>query len=291
MRLEGSFVATITPFKNGKINEEKLRELVRFQFENGTDGIVPCGTTGESPALADEEKARVIEIVVDESRGKGMVVAGTGTNNTEKTIVATRRAKELGADAALVLTPYYNKPSQEGLFRHFEAILKAVDLPIVIYIVPGRTSVNMMPETVQRLAEFDNIVAVKEASGDLVQATEIINRCGDKIKVLSGDDPLFAPMLAIGGHGIVSVTANILPAQVKAIYQAFKANDNLKVMALHQEMMSINRALFFETNPGPVKTAMNMLGKNVGDLRLPLAAMSDENAEKLRAVLQTYKLI
>jgi len=290
MKFEGCYTATVTPFKDGAVNEEKLRELVRFQYENGTDGMVPCGTTGESPALSQSERERVIEIVIEESKGKGTVIAGTGTNNTDNTIAATRRAKEMGADAALVITPYYNKPTQEGLFRHFEAVLKAVDLPIVIYIVPGRTSVNMLPATVERLAKFDNVAAVKEASGDLIQITETLNRCGDSVTVLSGDDPLFAPLLSVGGHGIISVTSNILPAEVKAIYNAFKNKDNDSMIQKHQNLMPVHQALFCETNPIPVKTALNLMGKEAGDLRLPLAPMSAANLARLKNTLTEFGL-
>ncbi|MFQ5641660.1 MAG: 4-hydroxy-tetrahydrodipicolinate synthase [bacterium] len=291
MKLEGTFVALVTPFKNGRIDEDKIRELVRFQVENGTDGIVPCGTTGESPSLSDEEKNRIIEIVVEEAAGKALVVAGTGTNNTEKTIKASKRAKELGADAALVITPYYNKPTQPGLIAHFEAVLNSVDLPIMIYNVPGRTSVNMLPETVERLAEHKNIVAIKEASGDLNQVSEIISRCGDSIQLLSGDDSLFVPILSVGGVGVVSVVANIIPKDLKALYTAFRANRYDEVQQFHHKLFPLCQAMFYETNPVPVKTAMNILGYNVGDLRLPLTKMTDTNRDRLTRSLKQYGLV
>ncbi len=291
MKLEGSFVALVTPFKNGQLNEQKIRELVKFQIDNGTDGLVPCGTTGESPTLSEEEKNRVIEIVIAEAKGKATVVAGTGTNDTAKTIKATKRAKEMGADAALVITPYYNKPTQEGLFRHFEAVAKAVDLPIMIYNVPGRTAVNMQPATVARLAKFDTIVAIKEASGDLNQVSEIINICGDQIRVFSGDDSLFAPILSVGGVGVVSVVANIAPKNLKALYTAFKAHDFPKTQKLHHQLFPLCQAMFYETNPAPVKTAMNLMGMDVGELRLPLAPMSEANKTRLAQVLKIYGLL
>ncbi len=291
MKLEGSFVALVTPFKNGQLNEQKIRELVKFQVDNGTDGLVPCGTTGESPTLSEEEKNRVIEIVIAGAKGKATVVAGTGTNDTAKTIKATKRAKEMGADAALVITPYYNKPTQEGLFRHFEAVAKTVDLPIMIYNVPGRTGVNMQPATVARLAKFDAIVAIKEASGDLNQVSEIINTCGDRIRVFSGDDSLFAPILSVGGVGVVSVVANIAPKDLKALYTAFKANDFPKTQKLHHQLFPLCQAMFYETNPAPVKTAMNLMGMDVGELRLPLAPMSEANKTRLAQVLKTYGLL
>ena len=290
MNLEGTFVALVTPFKNGKINEEKIRELVRLQIENGTDGIVPCGTTGESPALSEEEKNRVIEIVIEEAKGKALVIAGTGTNNTEKSVKATAQAKEMGADAALVITPYYNKPTQAGLIRHFEAVAE-VNLPIMIYNVPGRTSVNILPSTIEKLSKLDQIVAVKEASGDLNQVSEILTRCKDNIKVFSGDDSLFAPILAVGGVGVVSVVANLVPQYLKSLYEAFKSNEIARMQQLHHQLFELCQAMFYETNPGPVKTAMNLMGMDVGELRPPLAPMSETNKEKLIESLKVYGLL
>ncbi len=290
MNLEGTFVALVTPFKNGKINEEKIRELVRFQIENGTDGIVPCGTTGESPALSEEEKNRVIEIVIEEAKGKALVIAGTGTNNTEKSVKATQQAKEMGADAALIITPYYNKPTQAGLIRHFEAVAE-VKLPIMIYNVPGRTSVNMLPSTVEKLSKLDQIVAIKEASGDLNQVSEILTTCKDNIKVFYGDDSLFAPILAVGGVGVVSVVANLVPQYLKSLYEAFKSNEIARMQQLHHQLFELCQAMFYETNPGPVKTAMNLMGMDVGELRPPLAPMSETNKEKLTEALKVYGLL
>jgi len=290
MNLEGTFVALVTPFKNGKINEEKIRELVRLQIENGTDGIVPCGTTGESPALSEEEKNRVIEIVIEEAKGKALVIAGTGTNNTEKSVKATQQAKEMGADAALVITPYYNKPTQAGLIRHFEAVAE-VNLPIMIYNVPGRTSVNILPSTIEKLSKLDQIVAVKEASGDLNQVSEILTTCKDNIKVFSGDDSLFAPILAIGGVGVVSVVANLVPQYLKSLYEAFKSNEIVRMQQLHHQLFELCQAMFYETNPAPVKTAMNLMGMDVGELRPPLAPMAETNKEKLIESLKVYGLL
>jgi 4-hydroxy-tetrahydrodipicolinate synthase len=291
MKLEGTFVALVSPFKNNQLNVDKIKELVRFHIDNGTDGIVPCGTTGESPALSEAEKDVMIKTVIQEAAGKVTVVAGTGTNNTEKTIKATQRAREFGADAALVITPYYNKPTQEGLYRHFEAVVKSVDIPIMIYNVPGRTSVNILPETVARLAKFDNIVAIKEASGDLNQVSEVIDRCGDSIKVFSGDDTLFTPILSVGGAGVVSVVANIAPKDLKSLFTAFKTGNMNEVHKWHYQLLPLCNAMFFETNPIPVKTAMNFLGYEVGDLRLPLAPMSDTNRQKLSNSLKEYGLM
>jgi 4-hydroxy-tetrahydrodipicolinate synthase len=291
MKLEGSFVALVTPFQNGQLNEQKIRELARFQIENGTDGLVPCGTTGESPTLSDEEKYRIFEIVIEEAKGKATVVAGTGTNDTAKSIKATKRAKEMGADAALIITPYYNKPTQEGLYRHFEAIAKAVDLPIMIYNVPGRTSVNILPATVARLAKIDTIVAIKEASGDLNQVSEIVTSCGDDIRIFSGDDSLFLPILSIGGVGVVSVVANVVPQDLKSMYTSFKNGDMAGVQKWHRKLFPLCQSMFYETNPVPVKTAMNLLGKGVGDLRLPLAPMTDANQSRLGQALKNYGLL
>jgi 4-hydroxy-tetrahydrodipicolinate synthase len=291
MKLEGTFVALVSPFKNNQLHIEKVKELVKFHIDHSTNGIVPCGTTGESPALSEDERDLMIKTVVTESAGKLTVVAGTGTNNTEKTIKATQRAKEFGADAALVITPYYNKPTQEGLFRHFEAVVKSVDIPIMIYNVPGRTSVNILPETVARLAKFDNIVAIKEASGDLNQVSEVIKRCGDNIKVFSGDDSLFTPILSVGGVGVVSVVANIAPQDLKDLYNAFTASKIAEVRKIHYQLLPLCNAMFYETNPIPVKTAMNLMGLDVGDLRLPLAPMSETNTQKLLSSLKEYGLI
>lgn len=291
MKLEGSFVALVTPFKSGLLNEEKTRELVRFQIDNGTDGIVACGTTGESPTLSEDEKNRVIEIVIEESKGKAAVVAGTGTNDTAKSIKATKRALEMGADMALVITPYYNKPTQEGLFRHFEAIAKVVDLPIMIYNVPGRTGVNILPPTVERLAKIETMVAIKEASGDLNQVSEIVNRCEGQIRVFSGDDSLFAPILAVGGVGVVSVVANLVPKDVKSLHEAFKAADLAQAQKLHRRLFPLCQAMFYETNPIPVKTALNLMGMDVGNLRLPLVPMSESNKNRLVATMKAYGLL
>ncbi|MFQ5676170.1 MAG: 4-hydroxy-tetrahydrodipicolinate synthase, partial [bacterium] len=275
---------------NGKLNEEKVRELVRLQIENGTDGIVPCGTTGESPALTTEEKNQLIKIVVEEARGKAKVIAGTGTNNTEKSVQATARAKEMGADAALVITPYYNKPTQAGLVRHFEAVAE-VNLPIMIYNVPGRTAVNMLPATVGELSKLDQIVAIKEASGDLNQVSEIITTCKERIQVLSGDDSLLAPILSVGGVGVVSVVANIVPKDLKSLFDAFKSNEVKRMQQLHHQLFGLCQAMFYETNPIPVKTAMNLMGMDVGDLRSPLAPMSDIHKQKLVETLKAYGLL
>jgi 4-hydroxy-tetrahydrodipicolinate synthase len=288
---KGSIVAIVTPFKNGTVDEEKLRELVEFQISGGTDAIVPCGTTGESSTLDYKEHDRVIEIVIQQVGKRVPVIAGTGSNSTAETIDLTRKAKELGADGCLLVTPYYNKPTQEGLYRHYTAIADAVAIPQILYNVPGRTAVNLLPETVARLAEHTNIVAIKEATGSLQQASEILALAGDKIDMLSGDDFITFPMMTCGAKGVISVTANIMPAEIAALVDAFLAGDLEKARQLHLRMLKINNAMFVESNPVPVKTALGLMGKCSGEVRLPLCPMSDANKGKLTAIMKEHQLI
>lgn len=288
---KGSIVAIVTPFKNGEIDEEKLRELVEFQIENGTDGIVPCGTTGEASTLDYQEHDRVVEIVVQQAKKRVPVIAGTGSNSTKEAIEITEHAKKAGADGALLITPYYNKPSQEGLYRHYKTVAEAVALPQILYNVPGRTAVNMLPQTVARLAEIPNIVAIKEATGSLLQASEIIALCGDKIDVISGDDFITFPLMACGGVGVISVTANIMPKEVADLVDYFNAGKMEEARQLHLKLLKISNAMFIETNPVPVKTALGFMGKCSDDVRLPLAPMSAENSAKLAGIMKEYGLI
>lgn len=288
---QGSIVAIVTPFINGAVDEERLRELVEFQIENGTDAIVPCGTTGESSTLDYEEHDRVIRIVVEQVNKRVPVIAGTGSNSTREAIEITQHAKELGADGALLVTPYYNKPSQEGLYLHYTAIANAVALPQVLYNVPGRTSVNLLPETVARLAKHQNIVAIKEATGSLQQASEVLALCGDNITVLSGDDFITLPMMACGAKGVISVTANIMPKEVAAMVDAFNAGNMEEARRLHLYLLKISNAMFIETNPVPVKTGVSLLGKCRDEVRLPLAPLADANRVKLTAIMKEYGLI
>ena len=288
---KGSIVAIVTPFKNDRVDEEKLRELVEFQIENGTDAIVPCGTTGESSTLDYEEHDRVIQIVVEQVNKRVPVIAGTGSNSTREAIEITAHAKQLGADGALLVTPYYNKPSQEGLYLHYKAVADAVALPQVLYNVPGRTSVNLLPETVARLAEHKNIVAIKEATGSLQQASEVLDLCGDKIDVLCGDDFITFPMMACGAKGVISVLANIMPKEVASLVDAFNAGQLEEARQLHLMLLKISNAMFIETNPVPVKTAVALMGKCGEEVRLPLAAMSEGNKGKLVAIMKQYGLI
>lgn len=287
----GSIVAIVTPFKDGKVDEDVFRELIEFQIENGTSAIVPCGTTGESATLGMLEHTRVIDITVAAVNKRVPVVAGTGGNSTSEAIELTAHAKKAGADATLQVTPYYNKPTQEGLYQHFKAIAKEVPLPQVLYNVPGRTSVNMLPETVARLAELPEIVAIKEASGNLEQMAEIISLAGDNITLLSGDDNLTLPVLSIGGGGVVSVVANIIPKDSSEMVSAWEEGDLNKARGLFYKMFPLCRAMFYETNPVPVKTSLALMGKIRDEILLPLVSMDPSNLDRLKKVLQAYGLM
>lgn len=288
---KGTFVAIVTPFKNGRVDEKALRGLIDYQISGGVDGIVPCGTTGESATLNHEEHDQVIRITVDACQGKVSVLAGTGSNSTQEAVELTRYAQEAGANGSLQITPYYNKPSQEGLYQHFSTIADSTDLPIILYNVPSRTSVNMCPETVARLAKTDNIVGIKEASGSLQAISEIIERCGKDFTILSGDDVLLWPILALGGKGVISVTANILPEKVSAICKAVSNGDLVKARDLHYEMRDINEILFIDTNPVPVKAALHLMGKIENEIRMPLVKLSNSHLEKIEEVLNKHGLI
>ncbi|MCH8208343.1 MAG: 4-hydroxy-tetrahydrodipicolinate synthase [Nitrospinae bacterium] len=288
---EGSYAAIVTPMKNGKVDGDGLRDLLEFHIANGTDGIVPCGTTGESATLTHEEHHEVVSIVVELCKGKLPVLAGTGSNSTREAIELTQHAEKAGADGALLITPYYNKPSQQGLYEHFTAVAAETGLPVILYNVPGRTSVNMLPETVGRLAEKKNIVGIKEASGSLQQITEIIALCGEDFNVISGEDSLNWPILAMGGKGLISVTANILPRKTADLFKFAAANNVEEAKKLHYELRKINDILFIETNPAPVKTALALMGKISPDLRPPLAKLSEESLNKLKETLKEYSLI
>jgi 4-hydroxy-tetrahydrodipicolinate synthase len=287
----GSLVAIVTPFKNGRVDERALVDLIEFQIANGTDGIVPCGTTGESATLTHDEHNQVIRLTIEAVRRRVPVIAGTGSNATAEAIALTKHAQEAGADGALLITPYYNKPTQEGLFRHYKAIAEAVELPLVLYNIPGRTSVNMLPATVARLASIKNIVAIKEGSASLQQVSEIVQACGERITVLSGDDPLTLPMMAIGAKGVITVTANIVPRDMAAMVDAFTAGKLDEAMRVHYRLSPLFTALFYETNPIPVKEALAMMGKIQPELRLPLCPMSAENRDKLARALKDYGLV
>lgn len=291
MIFKGCYVAIVTPFRDdGSINEQALRSNIDFLISKGVAGLVPCGTTGESATLSWEEHNRVVDITIDQAKGKVQIIAGAGSNNTEESIAAARHAQDKGADALLCITPYYNKPTQEGLFQHYKAISSSVEIPIVVYNVPGRTSVNLLPETLERLCAFKNIECVKEASGNITQISEIHRRCGDRLSILSGDDALTLPILAIGGKGVISVVGNIVPDRmVSLINEYFKGNMDA-ALKIHEELLPLCQGMFVETNPIPVKTAMNLLGMNAGVFRLPLVAISERNKQELISVLRKYNL-
>jgi 4-hydroxy-tetrahydrodipicolinate synthase len=289
---EGSFVALVTPFKDDEsLDETKLKELLEFQIEGGTDGIVPCGTTGESPALSDEEHNRVVDLTVQTVDGRLPVIAGTGSNSTTRTLHATEHAKASGADGALIVTPYYNKPTQNGLYAHYMKIADSVDIPIIIYNVPGRCGTDILSDTVARLAEHPNIVGLKEATGELKRASEVISMCSDDFVVLSGDDVNTLPILSVGGKGVISVVANVAPAPIAEMCSAFKAGNIDVARKLHYETMPLAVDLFIETNPIPAKTALMLMGKLNGKMRLPLAPMTSANLEQLRRTLELTNLI
>jgi 4-hydroxy-tetrahydrodipicolinate synthase len=285
-------VAIVTPFDNqGQFAEATFRQLIDFQIENGTDVIVPCGTTGESATLDVDEHEYVIKVCLDQVNKRVPVVAGTGANNTAEAIHLSKKAKSMGADGLLLVCPYYNKPSQEGIYQHYKRLAEEVALPQVLYNVPGRTGVNMLPDTTARLAEFANIVAIKEASGSLAQVSEILAKAGDKIDVISGDDFLTFPMMCCGAKGVISVSANAVPKQVKDMVEAVQNADYLMARKLHLELLEFHTAMFIESNPVPVKKTLELMGKLQANVRLPLVDMDDATLEKLKAVLKKYKVI
>jgi 4-hydroxy-tetrahydrodipicolinate synthase len=287
----GSLVAIVTPFRKGRLDERAFGDLIEWQIAKGTNGIVPCGTTGESATLSHEEHNRVIELTVEVVRRRVPVVAGTGSNSTDEAIALTKHARQAGADGALLITPYYNKPTQEGLYRHYKAVAEAVDLPLVLYNIPGRTGVNMLPATIARLSAIKSVVGVKEGSGSVQQASDIVQMCGDRLTVLAGDDALTLPMMAVGGRGVITVTANIVPHDMANLVAAFAAGQIAEARAIHFKLSPLFAALFFETNPIPVKEALGMMGKIDPELRLPLCPMGQENREKLVRVLKEAGLI
>ena len=289
---EGSCVALVTPFKDGLVDDKKLAELVEFQIAGGTAAIVPCGTTGESATLSHKEHNEVVEKVISFARKRVKVIAGTGSNSTREAIELTRHAQAAGADGALLITPYYNRPTQRGLVEHFRAIARAVDLPLGRYNVPSRTGVNMLPPAIIELARSEkNIVGVKEASGSVDQTTEIIEALPETFTVLSGDDSLTLPLMAVGARGVISVLANLIPKDVAALCAAWKKGDAAEARRLHLKMYPLARAMFTETNPIPVKTAMGWLELCSAEMRLPLVAMEKANAEKVETALRAYGLI
>lgn len=287
---KGCFVAVVTPFRRGEVDEAAFKELVRFLVEKGVDGIVPCGTTGESPALSREEQQRLIKLAVKEARKRVAVIAGTGSNNTKEAEELTEFAKDCGADGALVVAPYYNKPTPRGLESHYRR-LERIGLPLVIYNIPSRTGINIPPSIVAKLSQLNNIVGIKEASGSMDQVSSIIAQSEPNLSVLSGDDSLTLPILSLGGVGVVSVVANILPKETHDLVSSYLRGDIERAKQLHYKLLDLFKAMFIETNPLPIKTAMARLGMIEKEWRLPLEAMEKENEEKLERALSSYGLI
>lgn len=283
---QGSIVALVTPFKQGELDEKALRDLVEFHIAEGTNAIVPCGTTGESATLSHEEHCRVIEIVIDQAKKRVPVIAGAGSNSTKEAVFLTEHAKKSGADAVLSITPYYNKPTQAGLYQHFKTIAEQVDIPVVLYNVPGRTGVNMLPDTVIELSKIKNIVGVKEASGSLDQAGAILQHTDDSFDVISGEDSLTFPMMAMGAKGVISVTANVAPKKMAQMCKAVLENNMIEARKLHYELIDLSKAVFYETNPIPAKKAVYLMGLIENEIRLPLVEMTKENTEKLKTVMK-----
>jgi len=289
--LKGAITAIVTPFRNGQLDEEAYRALIERQIAEGIHGIVPCGTTGESPTLSHAEHKRVVEICIDQVKKRVPVIAGSGSNNTAESLDLTRHAEAAGADYALMITPYYNKPTQEGLYQHYKTVATQTKIPIVVYNVPSRTSLNVLPETMARLAEIPNIVGLKDATGDLKQGAKTLELCGDKITVLSGDDFTTFPLMCVGGMGVISVVSNVAPGDMAGMCNAFFDGDLAGARKLHYKMWPLMEAMFFETNPTPVKTALKMMGKITGEVRQPLCPLSPANEDKLRGVMKKYGLI
>jgi 4-hydroxy-tetrahydrodipicolinate synthase len=287
----GAFTALVTPFKDGEIDEEALRRLIEFQVDNGIDGLVPCGTTGESATLSHEEHNRIIDIAIETAKGRVPVIAGTGSNSTVETLTLTKHAKEAGADAALLISPYYNKPSQEGIYEHYRRVAEEVDLPLIVYNVPSRTALNMLPETVARLSEIKNIAGIKEATGDMAQVSEVIERSRQGFCVLSGDDFTTLPLLSLGGRGVISVISNLVPGEMAEMCRLFLSGKPEEARRVHFRLQGLARAMFIETNPVPVKTALSMMGMIEEEFRLPLVGMKEGNRRKLKEALDSQGLI
>jgi 4-hydroxy-tetrahydrodipicolinate synthase len=295
---EGTYTALVTPFRQGEVDYPALAKIIERQVEAGVDGLVPCGSTGESATLSHEEHERVIAFTIEKANSfsrasthRVQVIAGTGSNSTRESIRLTKFAKESGADGALLIAPYYNKPTQDGLYAHYAAIAEAVDLPQIVYNIPGRCAVNIAPETLGKLSQVTNIVGVKEASGSLDQVSRVVEACGPHFTVLSGDDSLTLPIMAVGGQGVIAVLSNVLPRELVALVKAARAGDYQTARRKHYELMPMMRNLFLETNPIPVKAAVAMMGLCEDELRLPLTALTAENRSKLKRVLEQYKLV
>lgn len=288
---EGSFVALITPFRNGAVDEAAFQSFVQWQIDEGTDGLVPCGTTGESPTLNHAEHMRVTELCLEVAKGKVPVIAGTGSNSTDEAIDLTRHAKKAGADAALVVTPYYNKPTQEGLYRHYKAIHDAADIPIFIYNIPGRSVVDMSVQTMARLAQLPNIVGVKDASNDLTRPIQVRLAAGPEFCQFSGEDGTIVGFLASGGKGCISVTANIAPRLCGEMHDAWKRGDAKKTLEIQDRLMPLHAAMFCETSPGPVKYGASLLGKSSEAMRLPMCEIAETSKQRVREAMVSVGLL
>ncbi len=288
---KGVLTASITPFRDGSVDERALHELVELQVAAGVDGLVPCGSTGEAATLSHAEHRRVIEVVVAAARGRVQILAGTGSNSTMEAIALTRHAKEAGADGALLISPYYNKPTQEGVIAHYTSIARETAFPLVVYNIPGRTGSNLLPSTLARLAEVEQIVGVKESSGDLNQVAHLLASVPDTFSVLSGDDWATLPLLALGGHGVISTTSNVAPSEMVSLERAFRAGDMARARDVHYQLLPLFDALFTETNPIPVKAAVAMRGLCREEIRLPLTPLTAPNRERLQMVMKDLGLL
>jgi len=287
----GSMVALVTPFKNGSVDWQSLEGLVDFHIKNGTRGIVPCGTTGESATLSHQEHDDVIKAVIKAVNKRVPVIAGTGSNSTEEAVRLTKEAEKSGADGALMISPYYNRPTQEGIYQHYKKVASAVGIPLIVYNIPGRTGSKIEPETLARLSEIKNVAGVKEATGSVDQAIDVIRLCGDRFAVYSGEDSLTFSLMALGGKGVISTVANIVPKEMSDLTDACLKGDWEKGRKLQLRLIPLIRAVFIETNPIPIKTALSLMGKCRGDLRLPLTPMSEGNLKKLRQAMAEFGLI
>lgn len=292
MKLEGSYTALITPFNDKyEIDEVGYRQNIDFQIENGTNGLLPVGTTGESATMSHDEHKRIMDIAVDQANSKIPVLCGAGSNNTTESLGLCKHAENTGADAVLIVVPYYNKPTQEGMYQHYKKIAESIDIPVVVYNIPSRTGINMTPETLMRLAEIDNIIGVKEASGNINQMMKIIKDAPNDFSVMSGDDTLTLPLMALGGRGVISVVSNIIPDKVAKICDLLLKNKIEDARKIHYEMLHLIKMMFIETNPAPIKTAMNLLGRPAGRLRLPLVSPLAQNEEKIKTALKDIGLM
>jgi len=287
----GVLTALVTPFRDGALDEAALQKLVELQIGAGVDGLVPCGSTGESATLSHAEHRRVVEVVVAAARGRVPVLAGTGSNSTSEAIELTRHAKEAGADGALLISPYYNKPTQDGIVAHFAEIARQTAFPLVVYNIPGRTASNILPDTMARLADLEQVVGVKEATGDLHQISQMIARCREDFLVLSGNDADTLPMLAVGGHGVISTCANVAPREMVELVRAFVAGDTTRARQLHYRLLPLIDVIFCETNPIPLKAALALLGQVGNEIRLPLTLITEANRERLQIALKEFGLL